>query len=167
MFNTWSAQLLCGRGRRIGTDSAAGCWTPLSYLRGGSEKIAPSALTVLEPALRHFSPPVQVPPEARIRTHRYKLGITHLIAFERNIVWQMSEDLKQAGGNEALEKPVKFEAKLAAPEHVYDLRAGKYLGLLQSIPVDLDPWQPSLYALTKAMLPEGDIVAELEKVAHH
>ena len=79
----------------------------------------------------------------------------------------MSEDLKQRGGNEALEKPVIFDAQLAAPAHAYDLRSGKFLGLLESIPVNLDPWQPSLYALTKAKLPDGDVVAELEKRAPH
>ena len=36
----------------------------------------------------------------------------------------MSEDLKQRGGNEALEKPVIFDAQLAAPAHAYDLRSG-------------------------------------------
>ena len=45
----------------------------------------------------------------------------------------MSEGLKQAGGNEALEKPVTFQAKLAAPAHVYDLRAADVPGLLESI----------------------------------
>ena len=110
---------------------------------------------------------VRIPREASVATRRYGLGTAKLLAFERNIVWQMSEDLKQRGGNEALEKPVTFEAKLAAPAHDYDLRSGKYLGLLESIPVNLDPWQPSLYALTKAKLPDGDIVAELEKLAQH
>lgn len=108
---------------------------------------------------------IQVPRDLCVRTHRYYAGSTRLIAFERNIVWQMSEDLKQSGENEALEKPVSFDAKLATPSHVYDLRTGKYLGLVEKIPVDLDPWQPSLYALTKAKLPDGDVIAELEKLA--
>ena len=105
---------------------------------------------------------IRVPREACIRTHRYHLGPARLLAFERNIVWQMGEDLKQAGGNEALEKPVTFEAKLPAKAHVYDLRSGKYLGEVASIPVTLDPWQPSLFALTKTKLPDGDIVTALE-----
>ncbi len=108
---------------------------------------------------------IRYPAELHVRSHRYKLGRAHLVAFERNVVWQMSEDLKQVGGNEALEKPVAFDAKLVAPEHVYDLRSGKYLGLLESIPVNLDPWQPSLYALSKVKLPDGDVVAELGKLA--
>ncbi len=120
----------------------------------------------LEERLHEILPPdIEVSRHLCVRTHRYRSGPARLVAFERNIVWQMGEDLKQAGGNEPLEKPVKFDAKLSAPAHAYDLRSGKYLGLLSSIPVDLDPWQPSLYALTKAKLPDGDILDELEKIA--
>ena len=108
-------------------------------------------------------PPVTVPRRANIRTHRYHLGGARLLAFERNIVWQMGEDLKQAGGNEALEKPLEFQAKIAAPAHVYDLRANTYLGFLKTIPVKLDPWKPSLFALTQEKLSAGDFVAQLSK----
>lgn len=90
---------------------------------------------------------VQVPPELAVRTHRYRGGAVRLVAFERNIVWQMGEDLKQHGGNVAFDRPVSFEAKLSKPAHIYDLRSEKYLGHTDRIPVDLDPWRPSLYAL--------------------
>lgn len=92
--------------------------------------------------LGRMPPEVRVPASACCAVSRYRLGPARLLAFERNIVWQMGEDLKQAGGNEALEKSVAFEAKLAAPGHVYDLRTGKYLGHTAQIPVDLDPWRP-------------------------
>ena len=65
----------------------------------------------------------------RVRIHRYAAGGARLVAFERNIDYQMSEELKQAGGNEALEKPVGIEVKLTKAAHVYDLRTQKYLGL--------------------------------------
>ena len=106
--------------------------------------------------------PVTVPREASIRTHRYRLGKARLLAFERNIVWQMGEDLKQQGGNEALEKPVSFDARLAKAAHVYDLRTSKYLGHTDRIPVALDPWQPSLFALLPEKLPAGDVIAAIE-----
>ena len=109
-------------------------------------------------------PSVQVPLASSVTSRRYQLRTVRLLAFERNIVWQMSEDLKQSGGNEALEKPVSFEARLAAKSHVYDLRSGKYLGFLDSIPVNLDPWQPSLYALIAGKLPDGDCIAEIERL---
>ena len=119
----------------------------------------------IQSTIRVALPPnVSSPAEAHVRTHRYNQGAARLLAFERNIIWQMSEDLKQAGGNEALENPVSFEAKLPAKSHVYNLRSGKYLGFLDSFPVNLDPWQPSLYALTAGKLPDGDCIAELEKL---
>jgi hypothetical protein len=105
-------------------------------------------------------PPVTVGPETRTRIHRYKLGAHRLLAFERNINYQMSEDLKQAGGNESLEKPVEVEAKLDARAHVYDLRTGKYLGQVDRFQFTLDPWQPSLFAVARDKIP-GDPVAEL------
>lgn len=101
------------------------------------------------------------PANACIRTHRYRLGKSRLLAFERNINYHMSEDLKQAGGNEALEKPMSFEAALMAGKaHVYDLRSKKYLGEVDRIPVDLDPWQPSLFALLPEKIGEGEDVIE-------
>ena len=103
------------------------------------------------------------PPRTAI--FRYRLGDARLLAFERNIVWQMSEDLKQKGGNEALEKPVDFEAKLIAPAHIYDLRSGKYLGQSDRIAVHLDPWQPSLFALLPQRIPGDDALAALTKLA--
>lgn len=107
-------------------------------------------------------PPVQVPADARIQTHRYILGNARLIAFERNVSYTMTEDLKQGGGNEALEKAITFEATLAQAGHVYDLRSGKYLGEAGKFTVQLDPWQPALFAVTKSRLPDGDVLKALE-----
>ena len=97
-------------------------------------------------------------PSTRTRIHRYALGSARLVAFERNIDYHMSEDLKQAGGNEALEKPIDLEAKLAKLAHVYDLRAGKYLGQTDRIAFHLDPWQPSLFALLPEKVDEARVV---------
>ena len=113
-----------------------------------------------------ITPPIRVPAEARVRVHRYTLGKARLLAFERNIDYKMSEDLRQAGGNAALEKPVTFTATWDGDSEVVDLRSGKSLGRNHEIEVSLDPWQPSLYAL----LPEavkGDVVEELLKQADH
>jgi hypothetical protein len=101
---------------------------------------------------------VRVPPELAIRTHRFRLGSCRLLAFERNIVWQMGEDLKQHGGNTALERPVTFEARLSAPAHVYELRSGKYVGHVDVVPIELDPWRPSLFALLERKLEDGQEV---------
>ena len=108
---------------------------------------------------------VTLPAGSRVRTHRFTLGPARLLAFERNVDYHMSEELKTAGGNEALEKPVEIEATLAAPAHGYDLRTGRYLGKIDHLHFTLEPWQPSLLALTPERLPEGDPVAGLERYA--
>lgn len=104
---------------------------------------------------------VRMPLAARARVHRFKLGDARLLAVERNISYQMSEDLKQAGGNEELEKPVQFEATLAAVAHVYDLRSQQYLGHTDRLSFTLDPWRPSLFALFAEKAESSDVVQAL------
>jgi hypothetical protein len=111
--------------------------------------------------LKPMPPAVSVPAAARVRTHRFHVPRGELLAFERGIDYHMSEELKQAGGNEALERPVEVQATLPKPAHVYDLRAAKYLGRTDRLSFTLDPWQPSLFALTSQQLPAESIVAAL------
>jgi hypothetical protein len=108
-----------------------------------------------------FPREVTVPLASRTRVHRFQAGPARLLAFERNIAYHMSEDLKQAGGNEQLEKPIDLEAKLLWSAHVYDLRAGKYLGQTDRITFRLDPWQPSLFALLPERLAEERLIETL------
>jgi hypothetical protein len=108
--------------------------------------------------------PVQVDPVLRVRIYRYRLGDAGLLAFERAINYQMSESLKQSGGNEALEKPVEVEARLRNPGHVYDLLTRRYLGRTDRIAFRLDPWHPSLFAVLPEPLGKGvDVVEALSK----
>jgi len=113
--------------------------------------------------LKPLSADVSVPVATCTRIHRFRSGPHRLLAFERNINYQMSENLKQAGGNESLEKPVQVEANLSEPAHIYDLRGGKYLGQTNRVRFTLDPWSPSLFALTAKKLATGDPLAELGK----
>lgn len=98
---------------------------------------------------------------ARTLVHRCRVGTARLLAFERNINYHMSEDLKQAGGNEALEKPVELEATLAQGGHLYDLRTQRYLGQTSRFTFRLDPWRPSLFALLPEKAPEGSLLDRL------
>ncbi len=111
--------------------------------------------------LGDLRPEVAVPLDARIAVHRFDRGAARLLAFERNIAYQMSEDLKQAGGNGELEKPIDVEARLPADAHAYDLRARKYLGKTDRLAFRLDPWSPSLFALLEEKIPEESIVERL------
>lgn len=112
---------------------------------------------------RGVRPPVSVPAEARVRIHRFKVGDkSRLIAFERNIEYRMREELAQVGGNEQLEKPTTFTAKLQQSGFIVNLRTGEKLGQGSEIVVKLDPWQPALFAVL-AEEPQGDVVKTLLK----
>lgn len=135
----------------------------------GVARVKSSAIAVDWPAwaAAQFNLPrsVSLPPEARTRIHRYRLGPARLVAFERNIDYHMSEDLKQAGGNEVLERTVDLEAKLAGPVHIHDLWTGAYLGHTDRLRFTLDPWRPSLFALVEAPVEPGTILKHLSSLA--
>jgi hypothetical protein len=120
-------------------------------------------LSWLEDALGPRRPAVLVKPNAQVRVHRFKVKAGRLLAFERNIQYQMSEELKQAGGNQALETPVEVEATLAKPAEVYDLRSGAYLGHTDRLRFILDPWEPSLFALLPQKVPAQSLMSVLEE----
>lgn len=104
---------------------------------------------------------VSCPIETRTRIFRYKLGEARLYAFERGIDYHMSEELKQAGGNESLEIPVQVTAKLTDGGHIYNLRTEKYLGFSDKLEFTLDPWKPALFAVLK-----NKIASESEIIKH-
>ena len=108
---------------------------------------------------------VKVPAAARVQIHRFTLGPARLLAFERNISYAMSADLKQAGGNKALEQPIEVTATLDAPMHAYDLRAGRYLGKMAELKFTLDPWHPTLIALSAQAIRGTDVTAALHALA--
>lgn len=112
-------------------------------------------------AQRGVRPPVIVPAEARVRVHRFKSGKgARLIAFERNVEYMMREELAQVGGNEHLEKNITFTAKLQQPGFIVNLRTGEKIGEATEFTVQLDPWQPALFAVLEKE-PRGDFIKEL------
>jgi hypothetical protein len=117
------------------------------YLADRLKPKASSEFTAwIQSQMPHLNPEVSVPVDARVRTYRFRDGDVLLLAFERNIDYQMSEDLKQAGGNEALEKPIELRALLQTAQHTYDLQRKTYLGFSKEIQFTLNPWHPSLFA---------------------
>ncbi|HNU50476.1 MAG TPA: beta-galactosidase [Verrucomicrobiota bacterium] len=97
----------------------------------------------------------------RIRLHRFRLGAARLFAVERGVDYHMSEDLRQAGGNEALEKPVTVTLRFGSG-HLYDLRRQTYLGHNLDHTFVLDPWQPALFALLAERQPAENLVRNLD-----
>jgi hypothetical protein len=145
----------------IGADVA-----PLRTEAKGHEIAGQSAEEWRKQVREHVPLTVEVPAALEVKVQRYELGTAHLVALERNVGYQMGEDLKQRPAAKRLEEPVTFDAHLATKAHVYDLRSGKYLGLTDSVHVVLDAWQPTLLALTTEALPEGDVIARLHLQAN-
>jgi hypothetical protein len=104
---------------------------------------------------------IAVKPEAHLRVHRFRINAGRLFALERNINYQMSEELKQIGGNQTLEQTLTTEAVLREKAHVYDLRTESYLGFTNRISFTLNPWRPSLFAALREKLPAKGIVEQL------
>jgi Beta-galactosidase len=125
---------------------------------------SPAALDLagwLAANLQAQRPVISLPRAARVRVHRFRLPNGSLLAFERNIEYAMSESLQQAGGNEALEKPVEVQVTLPQAVHIYDLNTQTYLGRADHIEFTLDPWRPSLFALTAKEFPAASILSTL------
>jgi hypothetical protein len=160
--------------RVAATNMGCFAWGPTSQLsRTGAasrdylaERLNPASnsawLAWLQTALEQRPPAILVKPNQHVRVHRFRAKTGRLVAFERNTEYQMSEDLKQAGGNQALETPVDIEAILPDQAYVYDLRSQTYLGHTDHIRFTLDPWQPSLFALMPGKMPAQSIVTELQ-----
>jgi hypothetical protein len=114
-------------------------------------------------ASRHVGLPreVTVSPNARVRIHRFHVGGDRLLAFERNIEYKMNENLKQAGGNENLEKPVELEASLPSLAYVYDLDKQQFLAHTNRIQFKLAPWKPTILALLTNKVSDGELLTRL------
>ena len=108
-----------------------------------------------------ITPEVSVPLAAHVRVHRFRIGNAQLLALERNVDYQMSEELKQAGGNEPLETPMEIEVNLPRVSHVYNLRSKEYLGFAQKVRVRVEPWAPTLLAVLEQKVPEETLVDRL------
>ncbi len=107
------------------------------------------------------APPVPLDASDHVRLHQYYTGAANILAFERNAEYSMSESLSQAGGNEALEKPISQNVILAEKGHLYDLNTGAYLGFTNQLRFTLDPWHPSLFAAARRKIEDGKLIETL------
>jgi len=122
---------------------------------------APDLATWLAAKLQSQRPMISLPAEAKMRSYEFLVPGGNLLAYERNIEYAMSESLQQAGGNEALEKPVEVQVSLPVPEPIYDLNTQTYLGRIQNLKFTVDPWHPSLFAITEKEIPADTVISIL------
>jgi hypothetical protein len=124
---------------------------------------SPNLAAWLAARLRLMPPAISLPADARVRVFRFRAPYGRLLAFERNVEYAMSESLKQAGGNESLEKPLRLDVALPRLAHLYDLRSETYLGYANRLRFTLDPWRPAVFAQTASKLPAGSVVSLLSR----
>ena len=94
--------------------------------------------------------------------HSFTTRHAQLFAFERNINYQMSEDLKQAGGNGALETNYETVVTVPSTAHLYDLRTSQYLGNTNRLSLRIDPWKPTLFAAFPQKLATTNVIEQLD-----
>jgi len=134
-----------------------------SYERDRLRAESPAAWTDWASRRVRLPRTVTVPTNARVRVHRFRAGGARLLAFERNVNYQMNENLKQTGGNEQLETPVELEATLDTPAFVYDLHSQEFLARTNRVRFRLDPWRPTILALFTNRVPNGELLTELTR----
>jgi len=86
-------------------------------------------------------------PAPACEVHRLQAAEGVLLAVMRNPQFQMSEELRAYGGNEALETPLRVEIRLAAPFAVRDARSGEEHGTTDRLEATLSPWEPLICLL--------------------
>jgi hypothetical protein len=92
-------------------------------------------------------------PVVGVETHRYRNGGVEILGLLSNPQLRVNElGPPEFKSNERFEKPQAVEITLPATRHVYDIRAGKYLGEKNKWTVTIDPYEPVLYALSPGAL---------------
>jgi hypothetical protein len=102
-------------------------------------------------------------PVAGVETHLFRNGAVTIVGLLNNPDLRIDElGPPEFRSNEHFAQ--RRSLKLTLPETlaVYDIRAGKSLGARREIAVDLDPYEPVIYAVCRQPLPEITIAAPTE-----
>jgi hypothetical protein len=99
-------------------------------------------------------PQFRVHPTVGVETHTFRNGGVHYVALLSNPQLRVNElGPPEFKSNARFEKPQSVTLALPRELHVYDVRAGKPLGVRSSVAVTLDPYEPSVFTLSPAALP--------------
>jgi hypothetical protein len=83
-----------------------------------------------------------------VETHPFRCGDLRILALHRNYQLRVSElGPPEYQDQEGLQGPIKLTVPLGARHAVYDQRAGKYLGKVESVTVDLATYEPTVLAI--------------------
>jgi hypothetical protein len=59
---------------------------------------------------------------------------------------------------------LEVDAQFHERAHVYELNGGKYLGYLDKIHFTLEPWRPSLFAITSQKIASDSLIQVLAEI---
>jgi len=99
-------------------------------------------------------------PVVGVEVHVFRNGSTHLIALQSNPQLRVDElgppDFRS---NERFEVPVKVSLTLPSLQYVNDVRKGKPMGQLKTIDVTIDPYEPTIFAVSLEAQPDLRVTA--------
>ena len=99
-------------------------------------------------------------PVSGVETHSFQNGAVTIVGLLNNPDLRIDElGPPEFRSNEHFAQPRLLKLRLPEPLAVYDVRGGKSLGRQSQLAVDLDPYEPAIYAICPEPLPEITIVA--------
>lgn len=95
-----------------------------------------------------------------VETHVFRNGTADIVALLSNPQLRVNElGPPEFKSNERFEKSQKVTISLPAEMYVYDIRAGKALGRIKQIAVDLGPYDPAIFAVLPEAAPALRVTA--------
>jgi hypothetical protein len=94
-------------------------------------------------------------PVVGVETHTFRNGGVWIVALMTNPQLRVDElGPPEFRSNDRFAKPMAVRLGLPGERCVYDVRAAKALGRLQQVAVTLDPYEPTIFAIAPAEMPE-------------
>jgi len=92
-------------------------------------------------------------PVVGVETHTFRNGGVWIVAVMTNPQLRVDElGPPEFKSNDRFSKPMQVRLTVPPDRFVYDVRAGKTLGKLREIPVTLDPYEPTIFAVASSQL---------------
>ncbi len=100
-------------------------------------------------------PEIRVEGGFGVETHVFRNGSVRILGLHSNPQLRVDElGPAEFRSNERFARPQTLRVVLPAAMQVYDLRSGRSLGAQKELAIHLDPYEPSLFALSAEPLPE-------------
>jgi hypothetical protein len=95
-----------------------------------------------------------------VETHTFRNGGVRIVGLHGNPQLRVNElGPPEFQSNERFEKPRTVRLKLPDEMYGYDLRQGKALGVVREVEVELDPYEPAIFAFTPSEFPALEVSA--------